>query len=148
LTNRDAEIPKAAEDLPVLEAASRSFSGEDRTAVAIQKLGWALTLVVAAQFVLQLDFSIVNVALPTIQQQLTRAVQQLKQVVTTLKMLPVFESVSIPFHSQFIDEEGQMQANEVMEVASDAMLSELVRTEAALRPLRGEARNDERPMTP
>lgn len=66
----------------------------------------------------------------------TRAVQQLKQVVTTLKMLPVFESVSIPFHSQFIDEEGQVQANEVMEQAADAMLNELVRTETALRSLR------------
>jgi NAD(P)H-dependent FMN reductase len=66
----------------------------------------------------------------------TRAVQQLKQVVTTLKMLPVFESVSIPFHSQFIDEEGQLQANEIMEQAADAMLNELLRTEAALRPLR------------
>jgi NAD(P)H-dependent FMN reductase len=33
----------------------------------------------------------------------TRAVQQLKQVVTTLRMLPVFESVNIPFYTQFID---------------------------------------------
>jgi hypothetical protein len=32
-----------------------------------RRLGWALALVSAAQFVLQLDFSIVNVALPTIQ---------------------------------------------------------------------------------
>lgn len=66
----------------------------------------------------------------------TRAVQQLKQVVTTLRMLPVFESVNIPFHWQFIDEEGQVQANEVMEKAADAMLDELGRTEEALRPLR------------
>jgi NAD(P)H-dependent FMN reductase len=66
----------------------------------------------------------------------TRAVQQLKQVVTTLKMFPVFESVSIPFHTQFIDEDGRVQANEVMEQAADAMLGELVRTESALRPLR------------
>ena len=66
----------------------------------------------------------------------TRAVQQLKQVVTTLKMLPVFESVNIPFHTQFIDEEGQVQANEVMVQAAAAMLDELVRTEDALRPLR------------
>jgi hypothetical protein len=63
-------------------------------------------------------------------------VQQLKQVVTTLKMLPVFESVNIPFHTQFIDEEGQVQANEVMVQAAAAMLDELVRTEDALRPLR------------
>ena len=66
----------------------------------------------------------------------TRAVQQLKQVVTTLRMLPVFESVNIPFHSQFIDEEGQVQANEIMELAAGAMLDELRKTEEALRSLR------------
>jgi NAD(P)H-dependent FMN reductase len=66
----------------------------------------------------------------------TRAVQQLKQVVTTLRMLPVFDSVSIPFHTQFLDSDGVLQPNEVMEKAADAMLDELVRTEAALRPLR------------
>ncbi|MCW3017463.1 MAG: NADPH-dependent reductase [Solirubrobacterales bacterium] len=66
----------------------------------------------------------------------TRAVQQLKQVVTTLKMVPLFEAVNIPFHTQFIDEEGRVQANEVMEHAADAMLEELARTEAALRALR------------
>ena len=66
----------------------------------------------------------------------TRAVQQLKQVVTTLRMLPVFESVNIPFHSRFLDDEGRVQADEVMELAADAMLEELVRTEAALRQLR------------
>jgi NAD(P)H-dependent FMN reductase len=66
----------------------------------------------------------------------TRAVEQLKQVVTTLRMVPVSEAVSIPFHSQFIGEEGVVQANEIMEQAADAMLDELVRVEAALRPLR------------
>lgn len=66
----------------------------------------------------------------------TRAVQQLKQVVTTLKMMPVVESVNIPFHTQFIDEDGRVQANDVMVQAADAMLDELARTEAALRPLR------------
>ncbi|WP_235737568.1 NADPH-dependent FMN reductase [Nocardioides alcanivorans] len=34
----------------------------------------------------------------------TRAVQQLKQVVTTLKMVPVFGSVNIAFHAQHIAE--------------------------------------------
>lgn len=65
-----------------------------------------------------------------------RAVQQLKQVITTLKMLPVVESVSIPFHAQFIDEDRLVQANEVMERAADAMLDELARTNAALSTLR------------
>ena len=66
----------------------------------------------------------------------TRAVQQLKQVLTTLRMFPVFESVNIPFHTQFLDEDGALVPNEVMEQAADAMLNELARTEAALRPLR------------
>jgi NAD(P)H-dependent FMN reductase len=66
----------------------------------------------------------------------TRAVQQLKQVVTTLKMTPLFEAVSIPFVAQFIDDEGGVQANEVMEQACDAMLDELARVAQALAPLR------------
>ena len=66
----------------------------------------------------------------------TRAVQQLKQVVTTLRMLPVFDSVNIPFHTQFLDSDGVFHPNEVLDQAADAMLDELVRTEAALRPLR------------
>ncbi|HEX5535420.1 MAG TPA: NAD(P)H-dependent oxidoreductase [Actinomycetales bacterium] len=66
----------------------------------------------------------------------TRAVQQLKQVVTTLKMVPVVESVNIPFHAQFIDGSGQLQPNEVMNDAAEAMLRELARIEGALRPLR------------
>jgi NAD(P)H-dependent FMN reductase len=66
----------------------------------------------------------------------TRAVQQLKQVVTTLKMLPLFEAVSIPFHTQFIDEEGRVQANDVMTGAAAAMLDELILSEQTLRPRR------------
>jgi NAD(P)H-dependent FMN reductase len=66
----------------------------------------------------------------------TRAVQMLKQVVTTLKMTPLFEAVSIPFVAQFIDDEGELQANETMENAATAMLDELVRVAAALAPLR------------
>lgn len=73
----------------------------------------------------------------------TRAVQQLKQVVVTLKMLPLFEAVSIPFHSQFLDEEGRVQANETMEAAADAMLDELVLSEQALRPRRAVIREAE-----
>lgn len=68
----------------------------------------------------------------------TRAVQMLKQVVTTLKMTPVFEAVSIPFFAQFIDGEGRLQPNDVMEQAATALLDELLRVEGALRPLRRE----------
>jgi len=69
----------------------------------------------------------------------TRAVQQLKQVVTTLKMVPVTESVNIPFHASLMDEDGRFQGNEGAEQAADAMLDELGRVEAALRPLRSRA---------
>ena len=48
----------------------------------------------------------------------TRAVQMVKQVVTTLSMFPVNEAVNIPFVTQFIDDDGLVQANEVMENAA------------------------------
>ena len=41
-----------------------------------------MTLICAAQFVLQLDFGIVNVALPTIQRELGMAAAQLQWTVT------------------------------------------------------------------
>ena len=69
----------------------------------------------------------------------TRAVQQLKQVVTTLRMIPVVDAVNIPFHAQFIGEDRVVRANDVMEQAAVALLDELVRVEAAVRSLRGDA---------
>ncbi len=69
----------------------------------------------------------------------TRSVQMLKQVVTTLRMFTTAEAVSIPFVAQFIDDEGELLANELMEQAADAMLDELLRVSEALRPLRAGA---------
>lgn len=66
----------------------------------------------------------------------TRAVQQLKQVVTTLRMTPVFEAVNLPFFSQYMTDAGTFEPNEHAGHAAAAMLDELVRVEAALRPLR------------
>jgi len=66
----------------------------------------------------------------------TRSVQQLKQVVTALRMMPVGESVSIPFVASFLDDDGAIQGNEVMVKAAAAMLDELERVQEALRPLR------------
>jgi NAD(P)H-dependent FMN reductase len=66
----------------------------------------------------------------------TRAVQQLKQVVTALKLYPVVEAVNIPFVAQFLDGDGVVQANEVMEQAANAMLDEIGLVERALRALR------------
>jgi NAD(P)H-dependent FMN reductase len=66
----------------------------------------------------------------------TRAAQMIKQVVTTLKMTPVFEAVSIPFVHQLIDEEEGLVPNDVMVASAKAMFDELVRVSDALRPLR------------
>jgi NAD(P)H-dependent FMN reductase len=64
----------------------------------------------------------------------TRAVQQLKQVVTALKMIPVAESVNLPFFSQFIDDYGVVKPNDVMTRSANAMLDELARITALIRP--------------
>jgi NAD(P)H-dependent FMN reductase len=68
----------------------------------------------------------------------TRSVEQLQQVVTAVRMMAVIEQVNIPFYQQFIDDGGVVRPNEVMEQAADAMLDQLVRLEATLRPLRQE----------
>lgn len=66
----------------------------------------------------------------------TRAVQMLKQVVTTVKMAPVVEAVAIPFVQQFLDDEARFVPNDVVTASAKGMLDELVRVEEALRPLR------------
>jgi NAD(P)H-dependent FMN reductase len=66
----------------------------------------------------------------------TRAVSQLKQVVTAVGMFPVPMAVHIPFVTQFIDADRGVRANETMDEAAEQMLDELVRVESALRSLR------------
>jgi NAD(P)H-dependent FMN reductase len=66
----------------------------------------------------------------------TRAVQMLKQVVTALKMVPVFDAVNIPFVVQFLDEDRRLKPNEIMESAVIAMLDELARWTPSLQSLR------------
>jgi NAD(P)H-dependent FMN reductase len=70
----------------------------------------------------------------------TRAAQMIKQVVTTLKMVPLQEAVSIPFVHQFFDDEQRLTPNDVMTSSARAMLDELVRVSGALRPLREQTR--------
>jgi NAD(P)H-dependent FMN reductase len=64
----------------------------------------------------------------------TRSVQQLKQVVTALRMVPVVESVNVPFAAQFLGDDGQVRPNDIMNTSADAMLTELARMTARLRP--------------
>lgn len=65
-----------------------------------------------------------------------RAAQMVKQVVTALKMMPLPEAVAIPFFNQYFDEEKRFQPNESMQTSTTAMLNELARWAAALKPLR------------
>jgi NAD(P)H-dependent FMN reductase len=66
----------------------------------------------------------------------TRAAQMIRPVLTTLKLSPLAEAVSIPFVRQFLDDDGTIQPNEIMLQSATAMLDELLRVEAALRVLR------------
>jgi NAD(P)H-dependent FMN reductase len=65
----------------------------------------------------------------------TRAVQQLRQVLAGLRMVTAVEAVNVPFAAQFLDDDREVQANDVMLAAADAMLNELARLTTRLRPV-------------
>jgi len=67
-----------------------------------------------------------------------RSVQMIKQVITTQKMVPLFEAVHLPFFAQHIDDDGIFKAPEVQEQAAENMLEELERWSKALKPMRQE----------
>ena len=60
-----------------------------------------------------------------------------KQIVTTLKMVPLVEAVSIPFFSKHIDDTGLFVPNEIHQKSATDMLDELLRWAEALKPMRG-----------
>ena len=66
----------------------------------------------------------------------TRAVAQLRQVVTAVDMLALAKAVSIPSDAEFLDHEGRLHPNEITEQAAVAMLDALVQAEAVLRQVR------------
>lgn len=65
-----------------------------------------------------------------------RAVQMIKQIVTTLKMVPLVEAVPIPFFSKHIDDTGLFVANELHQKSAADMLDELLKWAEALKPMR------------
>ena len=66
----------------------------------------------------------------------TRSVQMLKQLVTSLKVVPIVEAVTIPFFTKFIDDSGAFKADETQNKAAAAMLTEMRRWTDALAVLR------------
>lgn len=63
----------------------------------------------------------------------TRATQQLKQVVTTLRMVPVFEAVNVPFAPTHLDGQGAVKQDADRDLAARTMLDELARLTGKLR---------------
>ncbi len=66
----------------------------------------------------------------------TRAVTAIRPVFVPLSMTCVGPAVNIPFVGEKIAEDGSLEANEVMDAAADALVTELARVDGALRPLR------------
>lgn len=66
-----------------------------------------------------------------------RAAQSEKQLLTTVKVMPIPEAVAIPMFSQFLREDGSFVPNEPLIEGANLMLSELHRWAIALKPMRG-----------
>ncbi|MFL5222368.1 MAG: NADPH-dependent FMN reductase [Microvirga sp.] len=67
-----------------------------------------------------------------------RSVQVAKQIVTTLKMMPIPEGVPMPMVFQNLDETGNLNAPDIYKTSAATMLEELFRWTEALKSLRAE----------
>ena len=68
-----------------------------------------------------------------------RAVQFTKQIMNTLKLVPIVEGVIIPMVAQQLDEERRFKPTESHLNSAKAMLDELLRWAEALKPMRATA---------
>jgi len=68
----------------------------------------------------------------------TRAANSLKADLSTLRIVPLSESVNIPFFTQFINEEGVLVVNEITDKAAQTMLKELTRWTKGLQAIRND----------
>ena len=66
----------------------------------------------------------------------TRAAQMLKQVLTTLKMVPITESLPIPFFETHI-KEGAFIPSESLSNGLNIMFQEIIKVDLGLRQIRG-----------
>jgi NAD(P)H-dependent FMN reductase len=65
-----------------------------------------------------------------------RAVQEVKTLLTTLKIVPLVEQVMVPMFPQHISEEGVFSPHDLHTSSATVMLDELLRWTHALAPLR------------
>jgi NAD(P)H-dependent FMN reductase len=66
----------------------------------------------------------------------TRAVQMVKQVVTTFRMFPVAEAVNIPYIATRFDEQGRFNPPDGLDAAAIKMLAVMARLTTSLAPMR------------
>ena len=66
----------------------------------------------------------------------TRATQMLKQVLNSVKVVPVTEAVNIPFVAQHLDEDKRFKPTELIDASATAMLDELLKWTESLAGLR------------
>lgn len=69
-----------------------------------------------------------------------RAVQLEKQLVTTLKMMPMVEGVAVPMVTKLLDDNGHFQANALIEAAAKTLLDELAYWADGLYAMRAKGR--------
>ncbi|PVD53892.1 NADPH-dependent FMN reductase [Terrimonas sp.] len=66
----------------------------------------------------------------------TRSAQMLKQVITTLRMMPLTESVAIPFFTKHINEDEKFISDEALDKSANTMIAELIKWTNALKTMR------------
>lgn len=66
-----------------------------------------------------------------------RSAQASKLQITTVKMMPLSEAVSIPFFEKHIDESGKFVGYEAANKSAEVLLHELLKWTEALKPMRG-----------
>jgi NAD(P)H-dependent FMN reductase len=66
----------------------------------------------------------------------TRSMQQLKQVLTSLNMVPVLEAVNVAFFTKYIDEQNKFNADEGINKAAEGMMKELLKWTETLHAMR------------
>lgn len=65
-----------------------------------------------------------------------RSTQMLKQVVTTMNMMPIQEQVNLPFFANDMDENGVFRPNESAVRSAESMLKALKKWSIVMKPLR------------
>ena len=66
-----------------------------------------------------------------------RSAQMAKQLVTTLKMMPMTEGVMVPMVAKMLDDARNFKSNELIDKSATTMLDEMVKWARALKAMRG-----------